>query len=85
MKISFLQTLCGGFSFMDRNQTIETLKQYALKGISECNSHGGVAAIGTGVGVIIAGLAGWNFAACLCIGIVVIAAGCFVVFDKTNP
>ena len=70
---------------MDKNQTITTVKQYAMKGLEECKDHGGVAVIGAGLGIIVSGLTGWNFAACLCIGIVVVAAGCFVVFDKTNP
>ena len=70
---------------MDKDQTISTVKQYAEKGAQECKNHGGVAVIGAGLGVIIAGLTGWNFAACLCVGIIAIAAGCMVVFDKTNP
>ena len=70
---------------MDKDQAVSTIKQYAIKGLSECKDHGGVAVIGTGIGIIIAGLTGWNFAASLCVGIVVMAAGCLVVFDKTNP
>jgi len=70
---------------MDKDQAVSTIKQYAMKGLEECKDHCDVAVIGTGLGIIIAGVTGWNFAACLCVGVVVMTAGCFVVFDKTNP
>ena len=69
---------------MNKNEVINTLKQYALRGLSECKDHLGVSVIGAGIGIILSGMTGWNFAASLCVGIVVTAAGCMAVFDKAN-
>lgn len=70
---------------MNKDDALNTVKQYALKGMRECKDHIGVSIIGAGIGIIVSGLTGWNFAASLCVGIVVTAAGCMAVFDKTNP
>ena len=69
---------------IDKDQVVSTIKQYALKGLSECKDHVGVSVIGAGIGIIISGLTGWNFAASTCVGILVATAGCIAVFNKTN-
>ena len=70
---------------MNKEEIISTIKMYANKGLEECKDHAGVSIIGAGIGIIACGLAGWNFGAALCVGIVVAAGGCMLVFDKTNP